>query len=246
MTDLRLLDFAEIDDATLDELYRCPDQWVRANFVSAIDGTTAIDGQTGALTTRNDQRVMARLRAAADVVLIGAGTARAEGYVSIQLNEQQAQQRKDRGLAAELPVAIVSQSGRLPAQLVDAAAPTIVLLPRSIHDHQQGQHAFDELKNAGAELIVVDRLTAAAILAALRERGLTRILCEGGPTLLGHLIGADLLDELCLTTAPMLVAGPSHHVAVSEQPTIRPMTCQQLLVDRDGYQFARWVRPKRS
>ncbi|MEV0081135.1 pyrimidine reductase family protein [Nocardia neocaledoniensis] len=237
MTIPRTIDFAEIDDETLNQLYRCPDQWVRANFVSAIDGTTAIEGRTGTLTAPTDQRVMACLRAAADVVLLGAGTARAEGYASIRLDEQQVQQRKSRGQAADLPVAVVSASGQLPVHLVGQAGPTIVLLP-------QGLLAARALEDAGAQLLTLSQLTPAAILAALRELGLTRILCEGGPTLLGQLIGADLLDELCLTTAPMLVAGPAHPVAVAERAAVRSMTCQQLLISDDGYQFARWIRAR--
>lgn len=50
-------------------------------------------------------------------------------------------------------------------------------------------------------------------LTALAGRGMPRVLAEGGPSLLGALIEADLLDELCLTAAPVLVGGPAVRIA---------------------------------
>ena len=66
-----------------------------------------------------------------------------------------------------------------------------------------------------AEIVVCgdDDVDLTRGMAALRERALGRVLCEGGPTLLGSLIGAELLDEFCCTTAPALVGGGQRSLA---------------------------------
>src|SRR5437763_6912934 len=53
---------------------------VRLNMIAAVDGATAVDGRSGALGGPADHRVFAALRSLADVVLVAAGTVRAEGY----------------------------------------------------------------------------------------------------------------------------------------------------------------------
>ena len=72
---------------------------VRANMVSTVDGAASgIDGLSGTVSGEADRRVFRTLRQLADVVLVGAGTARAEGY-----------------RPAALPIAVVS--GRLDLDL---------------------------------------------------------------------------------------------------------------------------------
>ena len=65
---------------------------------------------------------------------------------------------------------------------------------------------------AGYPATVVEAGTDSVDLALMTRRladlGLHRVLCEGGPGLLGRLIDADLLDELCLTCSPQTVGGP--------------------------------------
>ena len=53
---------------------------VRLNMIASLDGATAVDGTSGALGGPADRRVYLALRALADVVLVAAGTVRAEGY----------------------------------------------------------------------------------------------------------------------------------------------------------------------
>ena len=69
---------SEID---LAEAYAFPvgRSWVRAIFVASIDGAATVDGRSGGLGNETDRRIFALQRALADVVLVGAGTARAEG-----------------------------------------------------------------------------------------------------------------------------------------------------------------------
>ena len=89
----------------LAELYAVPrTPWVRVNFVSTVDGAaTGEDGRSGSINNAVDQRVFRELRTQCDVVVIGAGTARAEGYHGIGK-----------------PLVLVSRSGQVPVQLRDA------------------------------------------------------------------------------------------------------------------------------
>jgi len=77
-------------------------------------------------------------------------------------------------------------------------------------------------------------------VAALRDRGLGQVLCEGGPHLLGQLAAEGLLDELCLTVTPLLAGpGPTRVVAGAPFPP-RPMTLAHVLTE-DGELFCRYV-----
>jgi riboflavin biosynthesis pyrimidine reductase len=87
--------------------------------------------------------------------------------------------------------------------------------------------------------IVVD---PTAVLAELGRRGLYRVLCEGGPTLLGDLIDAKVLDELALTVAPMLVAGPSPRVVRGAAPAATDLRIAHILTDDAGYLYLRYQR----
>ena len=86
------------------------------------------------------------------------------------------------------------------------------------------------------------RVDLAGAVGRLAERGLVRVLTEGGPTLLGAFIGADLLDEMCLTTAPLLVGGTAMRVATGETDVLTRMRRAHLLDDDEGYLYARYVR----
>ncbi|HEY1917546.1 MAG TPA: dihydrofolate reductase family protein [Streptosporangiaceae bacterium] len=59
--------------------------WVMANMVGGLDGTTAIGGRVGALSTPPDAQLFRRIRALADVVLVGAETVGREGYGSVRV-----------------------------------------------------------------------------------------------------------------------------------------------------------------
>lgn len=180
---------------------------VRANMVAGVDGAAwGHDHRSGSINDDADWRVFRVLRALADVVVVGAGTARAEGYTSLD---------RPRGLRhlhdGPLELAVVTRSGHVPAALASSARPPFVVTGRA------GAHVLHGVvppervivaPGAGAEVDLV------AGLAALADRGLSRVLTEGGPTLLGDLLRADLVDELCVTTTPNVVGpGPGRIVA---------------------------------
>ena len=207
---------ADVDERTLAALYAHPPAgpgaacWVRVNMISSLDGgATGADNRSGTINGAADLRVFTVLRAAADVVLIGAGTARAEGYTGIGVPAHFAAARAARGQRSDLELAVVSGTGELPGALLDSAQPPLVVTVADRPD-------LAALRaRVGADRVIVagtGRVDLAAALASLAARGLQRVLAEGGPRLLGDLLGAGLVDELCLTWSPFLVGGPAPRV----------------------------------
>jgi riboflavin biosynthesis pyrimidine reductase len=197
---------------------------LRANMVATVDGAASGgDGLSGSVSGETDKRVFGVLRRLADVVLVGAGTARAEGY-----------------RPAKLPIAVVS--GRLDLDLTAPlyAAPahrTIVLTSESAPVDRLAQAR----EVADVAVCGQDRVDVAQAVAALRDRGLGHVLCEGGPTLLRQLVAASLLDELCLTVAPGLAGGGAGRILGGEPlPAPAALTLTQLLED-EGWLFARYA-----
>ncbi|MDF2806608.1 MAG: deaminase [Cellulosimicrobium sp.] len=189
---------------------------VRANMVASVDGAAwGPDHRSGSINDDADWRVFRVLRALADVVLVGAGTARAEGYTALD---------RPRGLRhlhdAPLELAIVTRTGRVPEALTQGERPPYVLTAPAGAASARADVPPDRVLVVGHDTAgttdgedsgVVD---LAAGLAALADRGLVRVLTEGGPTLLGDLLAADLVDELCVTTTPTVVGrGPGRIVA---------------------------------
>jgi riboflavin biosynthesis pyrimidine reductase len=176
---------------------------VRVNFVSSADGAVTVDGRSGGLGSDADRRVFGMLRQLAEVILVGAGTVRTEDYGGAR--------RPTRGRDTPPPIAVVTGSADLdPASrlFTDTTVPPIVLTVDSAPQERR-----DRLAAAGADVAVLDRLTPDALLAELADRGLHRVLCEGGPALFGSLIAADAVDELCLTVAPLLAGGTAGRIA---------------------------------
>lgn len=220
-----------------------PARWVRANFVASLDGAISVEGRSGALGSVGDKTVFHRLRALADVVLVGAGTARAEDYGGAVIAEQDRAARTARGQAPVPPIAVVTGSGRIDAdsRLFSGQTPPLVITSAAAPAER-----ITPLKKAGAEIVIAGETAVdpRAMIAALTGRGLPRVLCEGGPHLFGDLIDADLVDELCVTTSPHLVAGQGDRMAASSADALRRMRRAALLTDQDGFLYARWVRDR--
>jgi riboflavin biosynthesis pyrimidine reductase len=179
--------------------------WVTGHMVAGLDGTAAIHGRVGALSTEPDQDLFRRMRQIADVVMVGAQTVRSEGYAPMRLSESARVQRQTRGQSEMPPVAVVSRSLDLDwSSQVFAEAPeharTIVITCAKA----------DPVRLAAAEqaatVIIAgeERVEPAAALQALAGLGYRVVLCEGGPRWLGELVAADRLDELCLSISPMM------------------------------------------
>lgn len=196
-----------LDDEALLAAYR-PDggPLLRVNFVTSVDGAVTLDDYSEGLSGTADKRVFGLLRALCDGLLVGAGTARHEGYGAVRLDQARRDRRVARGLAP-YPVPVVV-SGRLdldPAQRLFADAPVRPIVLTRADAPADRRAALEPV----AEVLAYGRgrVDLVAALAALRARGLSHLLCEGGPHLFGTLTAADLVDEVCLTVSPLL-AGP--------------------------------------
>ncbi|UZN05073.1 dihydrofolate reductase family protein [Cellulomonas sp. S1-8] len=215
---------------------------VRANMVASIDGAaTGGDGRSGSLGTAADRRVFAVLRALADVVLVGAGTVRAEGYRELPVAPHLRDARAAAGLDPRIELAVVTRRGDVPADLLTGARPPLVVT---------GAAGADRARDAvGPERLVVvpgtddpDSPDLGAAVAALAARGLRHVLAEGGPHLLADLLAAGVVDELFLTTGPVLLAGDAPRPVTSAAGLAPPRAARlrHLLHASDDTLLACW------
>lgn len=227
-----------LDPAELERLYAYPAgdrPWVRTNFVTTLDGAaTGTDGKSGTLGGEADTRVFALLRSLADVIVVGAGTARAEGYADFEVDTEL---RTRLGLSPVPTMVLVSRSLGIPPALI---APGTAVVTTS--DAQP--EALATLRES-VEVIAAGegQIDWAAVLNAFAERGWRRVLCEGGPSLHGELVKLDLVDELCLTIAPILAAGDAPRIAHGHDAVHRTMTLSHA-IEGDGGLLTRWVRAR--
>jgi riboflavin biosynthesis pyrimidine reductase len=204
--------------------------WLRVNFVSSVDGAATVDGKSGGLGGDADRRVFDLLRTLCDVVVVASGTVKAEGYGAMILDDAAVQARVAAGLAPQPTFAIVSGSLDLdPSSDVFASARVRPLIFTS------EAAASNAALAAVADIIVcgAKQVDPVVMVAALGDRRLTRIHCEGGPSLFGSLLAADVVDELCLTVSPLLAAGDSGRIARGNVPDPRAMSLAGILRSDD-------------
>lgn len=210
-----MLPATDFTRAALLSRYALPDRTtprVRLNFVASLDGAATRDGRSGGLGTAADRAVFETLRALTDVILVGAGTVRAEGYGGPLISAADADWRLAHHLAAQPPLAIVS--GRLD---LDPGHPSLAGAPtRPIVVTHAGSPPERRAALAGVADILIcgdETVDAHLVVATLAARGLSQILCEGGPSLVGAFLEADAVDELCLTLSPVLEGGSAGRIA---------------------------------
>jgi riboflavin biosynthesis pyrimidine reductase len=227
------------DDVDLEAAYAPPGHrpFVRCNMITSLDGAISVDGRSGALGGPADHRVFATLRAWADVVVVGAGTARAETYGPARLDAAAQATRAARGQAPQPPIAVVSNRGEFDPStpfFADAQSRPILVVPATAAERARAAGERADVLAAGD-----DAVDLAAALRALHERGLSSVLVEGGPTLNGELARAGLLDELCLTVSPRIVGGDGPRVLAG--PTFLPpiATSAHHVLEEDGFLFLR-------
>ena len=185
---------------------------VRGVMVASLDGAaTGADGRSGSLSDAADRRVFGALRALADVVLVGAGTVRAEGYADVQVPGPLREVRAARGRSERVQLAVVTGTGDVPAAALDAGALVVTSSGAPRLSALRDRIGDDRLLVADGPVRHADlpgarrSVDLAAALRTLAARGLVRVHAEGGPSLLRELLAAGLVDELCLTSAPLLV-----------------------------------------
>ncbi|MET9802426.1 pyrimidine reductase family protein [Streptomyces sp. NPDC006368] len=232
---------------SLDELaeaYAYPERpWLRANMVSSLDGAAQHDGRSEPISSATDMRIFGTLRALADVVIVGAETVRREGYRPARAREAFAARRAAAGQGPAPAIAVVSASLEL-----DFAAPLFTgpLVPTLLLTGAAAPaDRVRAAEAAGAEVIVAGDgpgVEPVRALRALAARGLTRQLTEGGPRLLGQLVAAGALDELCLTVSPLLTAGNAQRIAGGPSLVVPERFALASVLEEEGFLFTRYRR----
>jgi riboflavin biosynthesis pyrimidine reductase len=237
-----------MDDAGLGDLYDYPQDlqscWVRGNMIASLDGGATDDGKAGGLAGAGDRALFSLMRHAADVILVGAATVRIENYSGAQPPLAARQERQRRGQAEVPPIAVITRSGNLDPSsrlFTRTEVPPLILTTSRFRDdaHRRLGSVAEVIDASGPQPDSVDPATVLKILA---DRGLYRVLTEGGPLFLGTLIESGLLDELCLTVAPILVGGGSKRIVTGLGNVHTTMRRSHLLADDDGYLYSRYVR----
>jgi riboflavin biosynthesis pyrimidine reductase len=217
--------------------------WLRVNFVSSLDGSATAAGKSGSLGGDDDLRVFDLLRRVADVVLVAAGTVRDEGYGPMVLHDADVAWRRAHGMSDHPVFAIVTGSlGLDPASRVFTEAPVrpLVLTSASADpDRRAALAAVADVVPCGE-----DAVEPALVRAALVDRGLRRIHCEGGPSFLGALVAADLVDELCLSIDPSLEGGAGGRIVHGSSPELRRMRLAHVLHGAGDVLLTRYVRER--
>jgi riboflavin biosynthesis pyrimidine reductase len=196
----------EVDPVDAYQLPVGPGVHVRGNMVTSVDGAAAFEGRVAPISGPADERVFHLLRALTDVILVGAGTVRVEGYHGPLLSEDGQRWRQAAGLEAHPRLAVLS--GRLD---LDFTSPLFTDPPRRPLLVTASSAPPERRESAArvADIVIAgdDRVDLTAAVSSLADRGMRHVLCEGGPHLLGQLFVAAAVDELCLTVAPTVVCG---------------------------------------
>jgi len=161
--------------------------YVFANMVASADGATAVEGRSGGLNNETDRQLFALLRELAAIVLVGAATVRAERYRPSRVPGQRIAV-VTRALDLDFGMELFTEGRGVVVTTLDAGP-----VPDGVPVIRAGEQSVD-------------------FAAALEALGEPTVLTEGGPGIIHQLIGDGLLDELCLTVAPVLVGGRSKRV----------------------------------
>ncbi|MGX1887164.1 RibD family protein [Streptomyces sp. NPDC055287] len=228
---------------------------VYANFVASLDGVVALGPEYpssgSAISGREpaDRFVMGLLRACADAVLIGAGTLRATprhlwtpDHVCPQAAPDFRALRRSLKRATQPQLVVVTASGNVPTEHPALQSGAFVATTADGARRLEGR-----LPPTCAILTAVEgpALRMADVFASLHAQGHTAVLSEGGPRLIGHLLGEGLLDELFLTTSPVLAgrAGTSRPGVISGLELLPNQPAWTDLISarrRDSYLFLRY------
>jgi riboflavin biosynthesis pyrimidine reductase len=209
------------------------DDCVYANFVATVDGAVSIPGMRGANAfiaedSDADRFLMGLLRAFADAVLVGAGVLRASprgtwraGDIYPPAASAYAELRRELALGAAPEVAVLTGRGS-----IDPGHPLFAAGALVLTSEVGAARLSEQLPGATEVLTLGDSATLdpRSVVAALRDRGHGRILCEAGPHTFGELLATGLVDELFLTRSPLLVgdAGVGTRLGVVEAADLLP------------------------
>ncbi|MEU9331694.1 dihydrofolate reductase family protein [Streptomyces sp. NPDC048290] len=218
--------------------------WLRANMVSTLDGAAHHGGRSQPLSHPADMRIFGTLRALADAVVVGAETVRQEQYRPTRARSGFAARRAAAGQAPVAAVAVVSAGLDLDFSQPLFTAPLVPTLVLTGAAAPADRIAAAE--RAGARVVIAGTgagVEPARVVATLADLGYRRLLTEGGPRLLGQFVAAGVLDELCLTLAPLLTAGGAERIAGGPEVRVPARFELVSLLEEAGYVFGRYRRP---
>jgi riboflavin biosynthesis pyrimidine reductase len=224
----------------LDRYYGEPHAGVRANMITTLDGGAAFNGRTKAVSDPADQVLLAHLRSYADVVLVGSATVAAENYGQVKLSQELQDKRVAAGHLALPRLAVVTARGALSPDLRIFSGDTrpLIVTTRQTAEAQPALAALGDVVVSGDSAV-----DPAKALAGLRQAGLERVLCEGGPYLLSTLVDADLVDDMCLTVAPYLTGlQPTTPQSTSSLTAPTRLELRHVLT-KHGLLYLRYSRP---
>ncbi|MCX7523407.1 pyrimidine reductase family protein [Microbacterium sp. STN6] len=206
--------------------------WTRVNFVASLDGAATHQGRSAGLSDDADHRVFDILRRLCDVVVVGAGTVRIEGYGAMRVDAASARWRTEHGRHAQPTFALVSATLNLdPESPVFADAPVRPIVftgAAAAADRRRALEAVADVVTCGDALV-----DTRAMITELVARGLGRIHCEGGPHLFGALVADGTVDELCLTLSPQLEGGTAKRITDGSQAAPLGMRLAHVLASAD-------------
>jgi riboflavin biosynthesis pyrimidine reductase len=215
---------------------------LRVNMVSSVDGAAAVEGRVGVLSGTVDHTLLHELRSLSDVLLVGAGTVRAEGYGPLRLTEEQRRRRTEAGLQEVPRLAVLTRSMNLdlaaPVFAQATARPLVVTTEQAPAERRAAAEEVADVVVAGEHAVDLTRA-----LHALADRGLPRVLSEGGPQVLAEMFAADLVDELCLAVAPLVTLGTE--LRITAGPALaeaRRLRLGHVLASEDEFLFLRYTR----
>jgi len=216
-------------EITVEEAYAAPlgahadRPWVGLCMVSSIDGSIAVSGTSGGLSSDTDAAVLGRLRQLADVVVVGSGTVADEGYGPPKKPGQR--------------IAVVTGSGNVDVEsaLFQSGAALLITTETTEVPTRPG---LDVIRAGTDE---VDLAAAIGALGAVVE-GCAYVLAEGGAALNGALLDAGLLDELNVTTSATTVGGAGPRLATGADEQATGYDAAQIAIDDEGFVYTRWLR----
>ncbi|MDP9841225.1 pyrimidine reductase family protein [Streptosporangium lutulentum] len=237
---MRLIHPASSGDVDLPRVYAYPDgPCVRVNMVASADGGTWLKGLSGGLSGGGDRQIFGVLRGLADVVVAGAATVRTEGYGPVRPRESWRPLRE--GRTAVPPVAVITRrldldlTGPLFAEAEPYARTIVITCEAAPRERRQEAAERAEVIVAGG-----DRVDLPLAMKELGDRGLKRVLCEGGSKINGQLSTAGLIDELCLTVSPILIGGDASRI-LNGPASLTHLSLVHVL-EEEGFLFVKYAR----
>jgi riboflavin biosynthesis pyrimidine reductase len=192
--------------------------FVRLNMIASADGGSAVSGLSGGLGNGADHEVFAGLRAAADAVLVGMGTALAEHYGPPTVAGQQIYVIANRADVSGNPELFRSEHVTL-------------VLPAAAGEAPAGVRVLRAGDGTSVDLGVLVASLAGKV-----------VLNEGGPSIAGAMVALGLIDEFFLTVSPRVIAGDSARVAHGSDADPNVWELRHGFVDDDGFFFVRYAR----